>query len=428
MAKLAILGGEPTVPAGMIKKWPPIDEIDRKFCLDSLNGPVHAYGENCKAFAEEFARWNGNRYAVPTNSGTAALHMGVAACGCGTGDEVIVTAYSWSSSVTCVLHHNALPVFVDIDYDTVNMDVERIEAAITEKTKAIIVVHLHGLAVNMEKVMAIARKHNLKVIEDCCQAHGATFKGKKVGRWGDCAAFSLNHNKCLCAGEGGVFVTDNEQIQKAASMVWSFGETRTPLENRDYHAYALGWMYRMPDLTAAFARAQLTKLDGYLETTARNAAAFLEPIRKTRGLLMPVVPEGSTHNWYNVVLRVDPEGWGYSGKASLFRNVVQKAICAEGVPVMIWQSFILPAMTVFQARNAYGKGCPWECPNAGRSIVYNPADYPMAQKYLERHFALGMALRPPNDEKTSRLCGEAVRKVLETMKESDIEPILAIKK
>ena len=143
--------------------------------------------------------------------------MAVAACGCGAGDHVLVTAYSWSSSATCVIHHNCLPVFVDIDFATMNMDVAKIEAALTPKTKAIIsMINLHGLAVNMEQVMAIARKHHLKVIEDACQAHGAMFAGQKVGTFGDCAAFSLNQNKCLCSGEGGLFVTNNEDIANAA--------------------------------------------------------------------------------------------------------------------------------------------------------------------------------------------------------------------
>jgi perosamine synthetase len=234
--KLAILGGRRAVPEGTVKKWPPIEEVDRRMVLASLAGENHSFGPNCEAFQEEFAAWNGNRFAVTTNSGTAALHMCVAASGCGAGDEIIVPAYSWSSSATCVLHHNCLPVFVDIDWETMNVTVDRIAAAVTEKTRAILVVHLHGLAVNMEKVMAVARRHNLKVIEDACQAHGARFAGRKVGTWGHCAAFSFNQNKCLCSGEGGMFVTDDEEMLAAAQKLWSFGETRTPLEDRDYHA------------------------------------------------------------------------------------------------------------------------------------------------------------------------------------------------
>ncbi len=198
--KLAIHGGPKAVPDGTVKNWPPIDAIDRERVLASLEGANHAFGENCAAFQAEFAAWNGNKFAVATNSGTAALHMALVACDVGCGDEVIVTAYSWSSSATCILHHNAIPVFVDINFDTINMDESLIERAITRKTKAIIAVHLHGLPMNMEKVMAIARKHKLKVVEDACQAHGATFKGRKVGTWGHCAAFSFNQNKCLSLG------------------------------------------------------------------------------------------------------------------------------------------------------------------------------------------------------------------------------------
>src|ERR1035437_4202688 len=152
---LAINGGAPAVPPGTVQPWPPIDEIDRRMVLASLEGANHAFGSNCTALEAEFAAWNGNRFAVTTNSGTAALHLGLAACDCGAGDQVIVPAYSWSASATCVLHHNSVPVFVDIDFDTMNLDLVKLEAAITPKTKAILVVHLHGLPVEMDKLMAI---------------------------------------------------------------------------------------------------------------------------------------------------------------------------------------------------------------------------------------------------------------------------------
>jgi perosamine synthetase len=208
--KLAIKGGNKAVPDGTIKNWPPIDDIDRQMVLASLDQTNHAFGPNCTAFEKEWAAWNGNKHAITTNSGTAALHMGIVACGCGTGDEVIVTAYSWSSSATCILQHSCIPVFVDIDYDTMLIDPKKIEAAITPKTKAIIAVHLHGLPCDMDPIMAVAKKHNLRVIEDACQAHGAVYKGRKVGTIGHCGAFSFNQNKCLCSGEGGMFVTDDE--------------------------------------------------------------------------------------------------------------------------------------------------------------------------------------------------------------------------
>ena len=421
---LAIHGGDPTVPPGTIKGWPPVDETDRAMVLASLNGGSHCFGPNCTAFQKEFAAWNGNEHAIFTNSGTAALHMGVAACGVGAGDHVLVTAYSWSSSATCIIHHNAIPVFVDIDFDTINMDVDKIEAAITPRTKAIIVVHLHGLAVDMEKVMAVARKHDLKVIEDACQAHGALFDGRKVGTFGDCAAFSFNQNKCLCAGEGGMFVSNDEEIARKAAQVWSFGETRTPVEERDYHAYALGWMYRGCDLTAAFGRAQLKKMDGYWATLRENGAILNRDLQGIKGLILPTEPARHTHNWYNYCCRIDFDAIGWTGDKVKMRSAVVKALNAEGVPATVWQHFILPAMTVFQARNAYGGGFPWSIPGADEGVDYDPARYPVARRHCDSYFALVMALRAPNGPDVAAGVAAGIRKVFENIDQVNPDEVL----
>ena len=412
MSKLAIHGGARAVPDGAIKDWPPIEEIDRRYVMASLEQSNHAYGPNCLEFEKELAAWNGNRFAITTNSGTAALHMGVAACGCGAGDEVIVTAYSWSSSATCILHANAIPVFVDVDFDTINMDVSKIEAAITPRTKAIVVVHLHGLAVDMDAVMRIARTHGLKVIEDACQAHGATFGGKKVGTFGDCAAFSFNQNKCLCSGEGGMFVTNDEAILEKARMIWSFGETRTPDQSRDYHAYALGWMYRNNDLTAAFGRAQLTRLSEYIARQRENSAALADSLRGVKGLILPTEPAGHGHTFYNFTIRIDAEALGWRGHPAKLRDAMMKALQAEGTQVHVWQQFILPAMTVFQAKNAFGKGSPW-C--LAEPVDYLPARFPVAQKHTDSHFGMTYPLRFPNDAAVARIVGEGIRKVFENV-------------
>lgn len=409
--KLAIRGGPKAVPEGTIQPWPPIDDVDRTMVLASLDGGKYTFGPNCKAFQEEFAAWNGNTHAITTNSGTAALHMCVVACDGGVGDEVIVPAYSWSSSVTCVLHHNAIPVFVDIDFDTMNIAVDQIEAAITPRTKAILVVHLHGLPVDMERVMAIADRHGLKVIEDACQAHGAKFKGKKVGTWGHCAAFSLNQNKCLCSGEGGMFVTDDEDMLAKAQSLWSFGETRTPLEDRDYHAYALGWMYRNNDLGAAFGRAQLAKLDGYLEVQKAHAQRLAECLQDVPHLILPTEPDGFTHNWYNYTIRFDMEALGHTEDAGAFRDKIVEAMKAEGIQTGLWQRSILPAMTVFQAKNGYGKGCPWSCPHAV-PVEYSPEHYPVAQKHCDRHTGMTTPLRAPNSLATVECVAQGIRKVM----------------
>ena len=424
MSKLAISGGTKAVKDGAIKAWPPIDDIDREMVMASLNGGSHAFGPNCAAFQTEYAAWNGNKYAITTNSGTAALHMGLVACGVGAGDHVLVTAYSWSSSATCILHHNAIPVFVDIDFATINMDVNKIEAAITPKTKAIIVVHLHGLMVDMDKVLAIAKKHNLKVIEDACQAHGALFHNRKAGTFGDCAAFSFNQNKCLCSGEGGMFVTNDEKIRDLAAQVWSFGETRTPLESRDYHAYALGWMYRNNDLTAAFGRAQLTKMDKYFKIQRENGALLNKRLTGLKGLILPYEPEGHAHNWYNYTSRIDMDAIGWKGDPAAMRGAIMKALQAEGVPVGVWQNFILPDMTVFKAKNAYGKGCPWSCNGAGDGVVYDPSQYPAANRHCTTHFGMTTPLRAPNGAEAVEMVAEGFQKVFGNIDQIDPDKIL----
>jgi len=409
--KLAIIGGEPVIPPGTIKPWPPIDDTDRKMVLASLEGGRHTFGPNCLALQEEFAAWNGNRYAITTNSGTAALHMGLVACECGCGDEVIVPAYSWSSSATCVMQHNAIPVFVDIDFGTMNIDVDRIEAAITPKTKAIIVVHLHGLAVDMDGVTAVAERHGLRVIEDCCQAHGAKYKGKKVGTLGHCGAFSFNQNKCLVSGEGGMFVTENEAMHKRAQALWSFGEEVGPTQRRDYHVYAMGWMYRNNDLTAALGRAQLRRLDHYLAVQKGNAVALTRELEGTPHLILPSEPLGCEHNWYNYTIRFDMAALGHAHDARAFRDKIVTALNAEGLETGIWQSFILPAMTVFQNRDGYGHGCPWSCPHAD-PVDYSLERFPAATKHLEWHTGMTTPLRAPNGPEAMGLAAKAIRKVM----------------
>ena len=410
--KLAINGGRRLIPEGTIKKWPPIDETDKKMVLNSLMGDKHAFGPNCVAFQEEFAAWNGNKYAITTNSGTAALHMCLVACDCGTGDEVIVPAYTWSSSATCVMQHNCIPVFVDIDFDTMNIDPDKIEEAITPRTKAIIVVHLHGLPAQMDKIRAIARKHNLKVIEDACQAHGAKFDGKKVGTIGHCAAFSFNQNKCLSAGEGGMFVTDSEEMLEKHEHcgLW---RNHHRYAKRDYHVYSMGWMYRNSDLNAAFGRAQLQKLDSYLAHQRKHPVSHRAFERRSY-LILPTFPENCETNGYNYTIRFDMKAVGHEHDASEFRYKIIEALQAEGVETGVWQRFILPEMAVFQAKNGYGKGCPWHCPHAGE-VDYSPEQYPMARKHCDTHTGMTTPLRLPNDLRVVELIAAGFRKVMENI-------------
>jgi perosamine synthetase len=413
--KLAICGGKPAVPKSItFKVWPRTTKRDEKFVLDSLRGGKYAWGPNCVKLQEEFARWNGNKFCGATNSGTAALHMGVAACGVSAGDEVITTALSWTSTGTCILHHNAIPIFVDVDWKTMNIAPSKIEAAITPRTRAIIPVHYWGLPADMDLIMRIARKHKLFVIEDACQAHGALYKGRKVGTFGHCAAFSLNQNKNFCAGEGGLFVTDDEKIYVAARALMSFGEMRAPESNRDFHAYGMGWMYRMSDLTAAFARSQLLSLDRTNAQARENWFRLQEGLKGLPNAVLPFSSRTMDTNGYAYVVRVDPSIVERS-KLSDLRNSIVKALQAEGVPVGS-PRYMLPAHTVFQARNGYGHGCPWTCPFARKDISYSLDQYPEAMKCVDSVIQIAInGHRPPNGKREIDAIIRGVRKVFENL-------------
>ena len=426
--ELAIFGGKPAVDVSKVVSWPPIDEIDEKLVMEALHQPTQARGYQNLTFEKEFCAWNGNKYALFTNSGTAALHMCLVGCGIGAGDHVLVTSYTWSSSATCILHHDAIPIFVDIDPETFLMDPDKIEAAITPRTKAIIVVQLHGLCNDMDKINAIARKHNLKVIEDACQAHGALYKGKRAGTLGDCAAFSFNQNKCLSCGEGGMFVTDNPAIYDNAAKLWSFGETARPEQSRDYHAYALGWMYRNNEITAAYGRAQLSKYDFYFNTLRANGEYLLEKLKGTPNLLLPYEPEWATHNWYNFNLRLDFAKMGITDPVQQVK--LRDAVCAcladEGIKCGVWQRFILPEMTVFAAKNAYGQGYPWSIPGADEGVDYSLEKFPNALEYSRKHISIVQTLRAPNGLDIAEQVREGIEKVFTNMDRIDPDQITAI--
>jgi dTDP-4-amino-4,6-dideoxygalactose transaminase len=272
--KLAIADGQPVLRRSDYRNWPIITEDDRRLINEVLDSGIVAGGTapQVSALEQDWAAYVGSRHCLTTTSGTAALHMALAAVGAGPGDEVITSAFTFLASASCALHQNAIPVFVDIDPRTYNMDPGKLEAAITERTKVIIPVHIQGLPADLDPILKIARKHNLFVIEDACQAHGALYKGKKVGSIGDVGTFSLNNFKNLCGGEGGLFTTDNETYLKKGMLIRCFGDEVDEVSHRRlYNASILGYMYRNQELPAALARAQLMHLDERNEVRIANA-------------------------------------------------------------------------------------------------------------------------------------------------------------
>ena len=417
-ARLAINGGKPEVdPDLTFHKWPPVDAQDEALVLEALRQPIHSSGgPHVHQLEAEFAAWNGNRHVIATCYGGAALHMCVAGCNVGAGDEVITTALSWTTSAACILHHCAIPIFVDVDWRTMNIDPAKIEAAISERTKAILVVHYWGFSCDMDTIMEISQRHGLTVIEDACQAHGATCNGRKVSTIGDCGAFSMNQNKNLCAGEGGLFVTDDDEILQRAKAVMGFSDMRPADAGRDYHQYGLGYKYRNGNLPSAFALSQLRKLD------ATNAWAQHNWHRLDANLagLPHLVPSHSTEqrptNGYAYVLRVAPAYARERGVSlAALTDGVAAALTAEGTPVRR-ANWLLPAHGVFQARNAFGQGAPWNH-YARPDISYELGQWPVAQDCVDTCLWNVFLHRPPNRQPQIDALAGAIRKVFENLDE-----------
>ncbi len=387
---LAIAGGPPVLARSDYANWPIITADDRRLINEVLDSGIVAGGTapQVSALEREWAQYLGAKHCLTTVSGTSALQMALAAAGVGPGDEIVTSAFTFLASASCALHQMAIPVFVDIDPRTYNMDPGKLEAAITERTKAIIPVHIQGLPADMDEIMAIARKYKLKVIEDACQAHGATYKGKKVGTIGDISAFSLNCLKNLCGGEGGLFCTDNDDYREKGALIRMFGdEIDEETHRRKYNASILGYMYRNQELPAALARGQLRHLDENNAVRIANANYLTQELSKIPGVTPPHCPADCTHVYFMYNLRFDPQAAGVKAEPRRFRIAVEKALYKEGMLVGQWQTMPVPAQDIFQSKLGYaGTNYPWII-NESRGIKYNydPSQFPVSQMLCDSY-------------------------------------------
>ncbi len=306
----------------------------------------------------------------------------------GPGDEIITSAFTFLASASSALHQNAIPMFVDIDPATYNMDPARLEAVITERTKAIIPVHIQGLPADLDPIMAIARKHNLFVIEDACQSHGAEYKGKKVGTIGDIGTFSLNNFKNLCGGEGGLFTTDSETYLQKGTLVRCFGDEIDEVSHRRvYNASILGYMYRNQELPAALTRGQLKHLDERNAVRIANAEYLSAELAKIPGVIPPYCPPECKHVYFMYNVRFDPRAAGLDVEPRRFRIAVEKALYKEGMLVGQWQTMPVPAQDLFQSKLGYGgSSYPWAVNEAkGIHYDYNVDNFPVAKMLCDTY-------------------------------------------
>ena len=418
---LAIQGGARTVPEGLQKPWPPITQDDIDAVVGVLKtgvlwGPME---EQVLGLQDDFANYIGAKHALVVNSGTAALHACVVAAGVGPGDEVITPAYSFWATSQAVLSHNGIPVFVDIDPETMNIDPDLIEAKITDHTKAILPVHVHGLTADMDRINGIAAKHNLKVIEDAAQAAGSTYKGRYAGVLGDVAGFSLNGSKNLPAGEGGIVTTNDDEMMDRARKMAMFGEKVVPKgEIRLYDAEIMGFNYRNNEMADALCRSILRRYDHLQALRADNCEYLNTELGTIPGVKPPVVPEGYVTSWHLYKVRIYPEQLGITDvHPKRFRWAVAKALSAEGVDCLEWHNMPVPSQKIFLNKEAYGKGCPWNCPHASdqaRDMVYDPFDYPVCVDMFDRSFCIE-PIYPPNGRELMERTVEAFHKVFDNL-------------
>ncbi len=277
---------------------------EKKYVLDCLDTNwISSRGAYIEKFETAFAKFCGVKHAVSCTNGTTALHLALVALNVGPGDEVIVPTLTFVATANAVRYCGARPVFVDAEPRTWNMDPALVEAKITPRTKGIIVVHLYGHPVDMDRIMEIARRHGLFVLEDAAEAHGAVYKGQVVGSIGDVGTFSFFGNKVLSTGEGGMVVTNDEQLAQTVQVLKEQGMD----QNRRYWYPVIGYNYRMTNIAAAIGLAQVEKAQWHIQRRLEIAAWYREQLEPIPGLMMQVEEEWARHvyQFFTVVLGQD---------------------------------------------------------------------------------------------------------------------------
>ena len=318
--------------------WPQHDEDEIAAVVEVLRaGRVNYWtGPHGHEFENEFASYCGAKRAVALANGTVALELALRALAIGQGDDVVVTARSFFASASCIVACGARPVFADVDADSQNVTAATIEAALTARTKAVIVVHLAGWPADMPSIVALCRPRGIRVIEDCAQAHGASVLGQRVGSFGDAAAFSFCTDKIMTTGGvGGMLLTNDEAVYRRAWSYKDHGKGFSSAHRTD-HSLGFRWLHesfgtnwRMTELQAAIGRAQLKKLDRWLEIRRSNAERLAELLRAEPALRVPVPPADCRHAWYKFYCFVRPErlkdGWG---RDRILRELAERDVAA----------------------------------------------------------------------------------------------------
>lgn len=283
---------------------PVLTDAAKRYVAEAMEtGWVSSAGKYIGEFETAFAKYIGVKHAITVTSGTAALHIALLTLDIGPGDEVIIPDFTMIASVTAVLYCGATPVFVDIEPDTYNLDVSKLEAAITPKTKAIMPVHIYGHSVDMDPLLALAKAHNIAVIEDAAEAHGGTYKGRKCGSMGTINAFSFYGNKIITTGEGGMITTDDDALAEKARSLKDLAHVPG---HRFLHD-KLGYNYRMTNLQAAVGLGQLEHIADFLKTKRWMAEEYSKRLAGIPGLRLPITKDYAENVYWMYAVLVDDQ-------------------------------------------------------------------------------------------------------------------------
>ncbi len=382
MGTLAITGGEP-VRSRPYPGWPIWDQRE----IDAVTEVIRSGswggipGTKCREFAETFAAMQGAIYGVPVMNGTCALQVALRAVGVGPGDEVIVPALTWVATPQAALYLGAVAVFADVEPDTFNLDPTKLEAQITSRTKAIVPVHLGGLPANLDAVLAIARKHGLAVIEDCAHAHGAAWRGRGVGSWGDLGCFSFQQSKVITSGEGGCILTNDRHLAELSASLINCGRIQETDQTLTEHPFA--YNFRLTDLQAAVLVVQLSRLDELTTRRATNARLLDAALAEIDGLA-PIRrdPNVTRQAYYIYFFRYDAERFD-----GLSREDFCRAMQAEGIPCS-------PAREIVYRNPLFGanplRGASAVIPGPNGLVDYSEVHCPVAEDVAGR---IAIALR-----------------------------------
>jgi dTDP-4-amino-4,6-dideoxygalactose transaminase len=396
--KLAVHGGEKTVKKTF--PWPVFDEGDVKAVADVVRSGL--WGDpDCTGlvarFEREFAAYCGARFAVASVNGSVAIRLALVASGVRPGDEVIIPPYTFIATATVVLEANGVPVFVDIDPETYNIDPARIEEAVGPRTRAIIPVHFGGQACDMDRIMAIAAKHNLAVIEDACHAHGAEYRGRKLGTIGRAGCFSFQLSKNLTSGEGGISVTDDEKLAETMDSLRNVGRVKG---GQWYEHHNLGCNYRLTPLQAGLLLNQLGRLEEQTRRRDENGRYLAELLRGIDGISPLTRGHGETrHSYHLFIFRYDKSRFN-----GLPKPEFAQWLAAEGVPAFMGYPRPLYKQPLFQEKNFFCYAIPPE-------VDYSRVHCPVAERACSEEAVWISQQALLGDRADMESFAEAIRKI-----------------